>query len=535
MLKYTHKAMNRLPTSYCYPSERLQQERREFHSEYSHESAVQAIKNYANDMYAADVAEQEALTDRAYRIHDYMNVFAGNIMPKEALDIGMLYVIDRDADKSDIHRQRAATAHIEYLTAPHTRPGLDIYMPAILNDMRYIDAYAQHYTHDDIYIQHTNGNGNAWDKAATPARIEDMAEVASRVNIESVLLKSAVCLDALVTNAHKVILHGADPSNKDTTALDHVIEAETFYGPICEVLGFDGLAMELRSQAKQLRFIQQGNIDVVLQSHEYLHSIQGAGPREFFGCLVDGEDKMALSSAVNNPQYLLQGDLPYESVQLGEFALDLGDDRPIVGNWREKSVGSLVDKLLRDSQYTGEAPMDIFGGTVISETIDDMAVDFTRLVQRACESEKLQLQKAPSKEKAIIVQGDDEYTAQVCKYLSPEFIDENIQIIPKKGFRVAKFTCITQESRLPVELQFLTKQDRQDARRGETAHILYKFETDGNFYSKEQRKAAAQLLEGLYRRKRHMIDHAGELSANPDSIIRSQRDAQTWYMIDNLQ
>lgn len=526
--------MNRLPTSYRYPSVRLQQEQREFHAEYSYQAALQAVEGYANDMYA-NTAERELLIDSAHRVRDYMNVFAGNVMPKEALDIGMLYVIDRDADKSDMHSQRAATARTEYLTAPHTRPGLEAYMPAILNDMRYIDAYAQHYTHDEVYIQHTNGNGDAWNKAAAPARIEDMAEVADRVNIESVLLKSVVCLDALVSDGRQVVLQGAMRPGEDTAALNNVIEAETFYGPICEVLGFDGLAMELRSQAKQLRFVQQGNTETVLRAHEYLHSIQGAGAREFFACLVDDEEHMALSSAVNPPQYLAQGEIPYESVQLGEFALDLGDDRPIVGNWREKSVGSLVDKLLRDSQYTGEAPMDIFGGTVISETIEDMAIDFTRLVQRARESDMLQLQKAPSKEKAIIVQGDDEYTAQVCKYLSPEFIDENVQIIPKDGFRVAKFTCLTYDSQLPVELQFLTKQDRQDARRGETAHILYKFETDGNFYSKEQRKAAAKLLEGLYRRKRHMIDHVGELSANPDSIIRSQRDAQTWYMIDSLQ
>lgn len=505
--------------------------------ETSQEAALHVISDYVEEVYPDDQNRVKELLQKSLRVHDYVNIFAGNVLPKEALDTAMLHTMDMDAAAHDNLRpvMCTATAKLEYVTSPLTHTRTAGYVPALLNDMRYINGAAQHYLKDEVYQGHINGNGGGWDKSVKPVSIEKMVEMAEQVNIESALLKSAMCLEELVEQVnHALETNGAKPDD-DVAILEHVIEAETFYGPLCEVLGFDGLAMELRSQAQQLRFIYQGRGDMVINAHRYLDEVEAYAPTAFLREMVQDGEEMAISSAVNEPNEEVcdaARAVPYKSAQLGEFSLRLESGCVVAGNWRVKSVGSLTAKLLRGK---GDMPMDILGGTVISETLDDMARDFAEMTVRAVNNPHLAMQKAPSKEKPVIVQGEQEYIDAACAHLPEEFVTQYVQKIHKDGFRVAKFTCLGADGELPVELQFLTKKDRRDARRGERAHILYKFETDGNFYTREERKAAADLLEKLYQRKQYMLRHGKELIVNPESLIRGEDDAQTWYMLDQLR
>lgn len=505
--------------------------------ETSREVALHVISDYAEEIYPDDQSRVKELLQKSLRAHDYVNIFAGNVLPKEALDTAMLHAMDMDAAAHGDLRpvMGTATAKLKYVTSSLTHERAADYVPALLNDMHYINCAAQHYLKDDVYREHINGNGGGWDKSVKPVSIEKMVEMAEQVNIESALLKSAVCLEELVEQVGHALEANGEKPDDDVAILEHVIEAETFYGPLCEVLGFDGLAMELRSQAQQLRFIYQGHGDMVINAHRYLDEAEVCAPAAFLQEMVQGDEEVAVSSAVNEPSEEIcesARTIPYKSVRLGEFGLQLQSGRLVAGNWRVKSAGSLVAKLLRGSS---EAPMDILGGTVISETLDDMARDFAEMATRAVDNPQLAMQKAPSKEKAVIIQGGQEYIDAMCAYLPEEFVVQHVQKIHKDGFRVAKFTCLSANGELPVELQFLTKEDRRDARRGENAHILYKFEADGNFYTKEERKAAAGLLEKLYQRKQYMLQHGKELIVNPESLIRGEGDAQTWYMFDQVR
>lgn len=517
------------------PHNRPSSEELATYTENSQQAAARIVEEYAQTIFPDDIEQREALISRAHRVRDYVHVFAGNVLPPEALDIAMLHDIEASFPQQD-----TARAVMDYYTAPDTRPEKEQYAAALLNDMRYIDTYANWYHGIN---QEESDTEAMWSTTLPPADIEEVYRLGQEVNIESILLKSCTRLDDLMTAVNNFKLMAAannfqqsdyTPCVDDATVINTVIEAETFYGPLCEAIGFDGLAMELRSQARQMRKLRQGDEEYVFNAYSYCHEVKAHGPQAVLRGLVNEEDDFAISSVVNTPEYLQSLAIPYESVQLGEFALDV-DDRLIAGNWRLKSVGSLADKLSRSSNE--RIPMDIMGFTAISETQENLADDFAALVSRVHASKTLIGQPAPSKEKWAIVQGDEAYVENICSKFAPEFVRDNIQtVVRDKGYRVAKFTCsalVAENSCIPTEMQFLTKEDRRNGRVGLDAHFIYKATTDGVFYSAEERRKAADLLSKLYDRKRHMVRyaHTGELTVNPMSLMRSQRDLQNAYAL----
>ena len=59
------------------------------------------------------------------------------------------------------------------------------------------------------------------------------------------------------------------------------MEAESFYAPLCEVMGFDGLAASLRSQAHIIRLKGQGEHDLIEEIREQYETIRHIGVRNF--------------------------------------------------------------------------------------------------------------------------------------------------------------------------------------------------------------------------------------------------------------
>ncbi len=494
----------------------------------SRSATERAVDYYIAETYPDNQYEQREVLDRTRRIRDYINIFAGDVLPPEAIDAGVLYEVRRGEMDSTPGMITTASSLMEYYTSPGVHPGSAEYVAALLNDMEYMDGHAKWYHRNATYLQHKNGGVNAWSKPLPPISINEMGALGKEVNIESILVKSCIMVDKLVVSANEMMQYD-DTSKPDDEVLDDIIESETFYGPLCEVFGFDGLAMELRSQSRKMRMLKEGRAEDILRVQEYCATVRKLGPGAVLANIA-GDDNFAISSAVNQPEYLQDNaEVPYISVQLGEFAMDLGDGKLVAGNWRLKSVGSLVDKIF--SKERGVLPMDVMGLTVILQDEHELADTFAEITKRVQASQSLQGKPAPSKTKWAFVQGDEDFRRMVREACAPEFIDGNVQILDKdKGYRVAKFTCLADNGNMPVEMQFLTKADRKNARTGPDAHIIYKAQMDGVFYTVKERRRAAEVLYELHNRKFHMTDNVGTLQANPESLIRGTRDMQRAYV-----
>lgn len=460
--------------------------------------------------------ERENFSEHARRTADLVHVFAGEDLPSKAIDAAYLHdLYDRATGDDPEKKKLAADGVMEYFNNPHLTNKQKEYVGALVNDMAVIEDTAMWYRENEGEYDYQEDDPEIWDKEAPPIPLDDMFTLSKTVNIESVLLKSCEMLD----NLH-------NPAETNVAMMQDIHEAESFYAPLCEVLGYDGLAMELRSHAKQNRLMNQGGevSDVMIEVAHFCHEMRELGPQSVLRHFAD-EDDYEISSVVNKPRYIDKySETSYETVELGEFAIDAGD-RLLTGNWRIKSVGSLMGKLLRKDR-NGGMPMDVMGMTVISPDEEGVAKDFAYMARRTIESETLRPQKAPSKKHAFVVQGDRAYIDRMCAELGEEFVQNNVDIIENdKGYRVSKFTCLGEDD-MPIEMQFVTKEDRKAGRVGKWAHIFHKLKESGISYSEARKAQYAEYLQEIHRRKEHMNAGADELVVNPHSLVYARREMQ---------
>jgi hypothetical protein cdivTM_12959 len=497
--------------------------------QYSHNAAMRSINYFMDEAYADDLEKRTEALNRISRVRDYIDIFAGDVMSPEAAHAGILYEIKKEENSNIENAVASATALMEYYTYPNTHEDAASYTAALLNDMEYMDNYATYYRNND-----------AWRKTSAPIDIKEMGRLSDEVNIESIIIKSCIVLDKLVEPVREVEESG-DLSRLDDKVLKNITEAEIFYGPLCEVFGFDGLAMDLRSQSHVLRLLKNGKLEDVAKVREYCNSMREIGPQAVLSNIVEGN--FAVFNAVKDVDCIhdYDSEIPYSSIQLGEFVTDFGnfwsgkegDHMLTAGNWRLKSVGSLANKI-QNSEKRG-FPMDVMGFTFILKDEEELADVFACVIEKVILSENLECVPAPSKENWVFVQGDDNFRRLIRKRFSYDFIQKNIQVMEKDvHYRVAKLTCILLDEeknrQMPVEIQFLTKEDRKNARTGTAAHIIYKAQSEGIFYSADDRERASKILTKMYNRKTHMYDSVSTLEANTESLIRGTGDMDRVYM-----
>lgn len=510
--------------------------------QHSHNAAMRSINYFMDEAYADDLEKRTEALNRISRVRDYIDIFAGDVMSPEAAHAGILYEIKKEENSNIENAIASATALMEYYTYPNTHEDAASYTAALLNDMEYMDNYATYYRNSDTYMSHraNNNDNDTWRKTSAPIDIKEMGRLSDEVNIESIIIKSCIVLDKLVEPVREVEESG-DLSRLDDKVLKNITEAEIFYGPLCEVFGFDGLAMDLRSQSHVLRLLKNGKLEEVAKVREYCNSMREIGPQAVLSNIVEGN--FAVFNAVKDVDCIhdYDSEIPYSSTQLGEFVTDFGnfwsgkegDHMLTAGNWRLKSVGSLANKI-QNSEKRG-FPMDVMGFTFILKDEEELADVFACVIEKVILSENLECVPAPSKENWVFVQGDDNFRRLIRKRFSYDFIQKNIQVMEKDvHYRVAKLTCILLDEeknrQMPVEIQFLTKEDRKNARTGTAAHIIYKAQSEGIFYSADDRERASKILTKMYNRKTHMYDSVSTLEANTESLIRGTGDMDRVYM-----
>ena len=515
-----------------------------------HKSCRKTLDSYANNTEG----EREDFKDHAYRVYKIVKAYTGDDLPPEAASLSLIHdVADRMFNKkstkyNDVWASNAANALYEFMDDKNISHDQLKYSACLLADMAEIEQSAAHHRKLMAKIAEEESNEDyreiyslvakrhmgkvspeQWAIAQPLLDLDHMRMEMDKVNIEAFIIKGAEIMDNL-----------QHPSSKrESAVLQDVLEAESFYAPILEAMGYEAFAAELRSVAKVRRLIGQGREDLVESAKETQDRVLQVG-MDRIADKIFGVNDDTINYAIRKDE-----DSGEYSTYMGEFAADTEYGNMVAGNWRIKTVGSLADKL-----KGGDGIMDIVGMMVISRDRETTACDFAHFI--ADRLKEFRPVCARGKNRPIYIQGTKEYVDVVEKNLcelgvgSDEYLvkidtDEKCEKRGHPIYEISKvtFVVVIDDVEIPVEIQFITKDERCRARTGEVSHIAYKYLQSQGFgkdnleeETTRQRvermkivSLAEEVLGALYKRRYDMKNskNTGDLGLNPKSLSNEDK------------
>lgn len=515
-----------------------------------HESCRKVLDGYIS----CTKGEREDFKDHAHRVYKIVKAYTGDDLPPEAASLSLIHdVADRMFNKkstkyNDTWARNAADALYGFMDDENISHDQLKYSACLLADMAEIEQSAAHHRRLMAKIAEEESNEGyreiyslvaerhmdkvspkQWAIAQPLLDLDYMRLEMDKVNIEAFIIKGAEIMDNL-----------QHPSSKrESAVLQDVLEAESFYAPILEAMGYEAFAAELRSVAKIRRLIGQGREDFVENAKEIQDRVLQVGmdkiADKIFG-VNDGVINYAIRKDEDSGEY---------STHMGEFAADTEYKNMVAGNWRIKTVGSLADKL-----KGGDGIMDIVGMMVISRDRETTTRDFAHFI--AYRLKEFRPVCARGKNRPVYIQGTKDYVDIVEQNLrdlgvgSDEYLvkidtDEKCE---KRGYSIYEVSKVTfavdiDDVEIPVEIQFLTKDERHRARIEEISHLIYKYLQSLGFSEDNLEKEttrqrvermkivslAKEVLGALYKRRSDMkaSKNTGNLGLNPKSALNQDK------------
>jgi len=406
-------------------------------------------------------------------LHD----FANGLIDPRVYSVAVLHDLAQRVHDRDYGRN-ALRALNAYATDDGVSKNEWEYVSAHLGDLDVVEEYSES-------IRHAEHGGNVqlkeilrsksssevsipiwmWNADSDLTSPAQMLELLDRVNLASVLTKGAEMLDNLMY-----------PSRKDGAILQDIFDAESFYAPLSEITGFDGLAMALRGKAARIRLERSGNIGVL---HEAQTQLDALGSREFVARAIGGMftelvggDSIVEHAVENKAQH---------QVTIGESLLQhpsLGATETMRAVWRLKTLGSLAMKLAR-----GKSAYDLVGITLMAEDTDQLASVYRMLADKVAAGMENGTVNASGEIKPFDVRGDSTFLEKVLGTAGSECALPGAVAVMEKptgDYEVAKMTFLYKvidggvTRHFPVEIQLQTEEARTRSRIGTASHIAYK-------------------------------------------------------------
>ena len=510
-----------------------------------HESCRKVLDGYIS----CTEGEREDFKDHAYRVYKIVKAYTSDDLPPEAASLSLIHdVADRMFNKkstkyNDTWARNATDALYEFMDDENISHDQLKYSACLLADMVEIEQNAAHHRKLMAKIAEEESNDDyretyslvaeryvgkvspdQWRVAQPLLDLDHMRMGMDKVNIEAFIIKGAEIMDNLQYPSSK----------RESAVLQDVLEAESFYAPILEAMGYEAFAAELRSVAKIRRLIGQGREDLVESAKEIQDRVLQVGTEEITGKIFDVNDS-AINYAIRKDE-----DSGEYSTHMGEFAADTKYGNMVAGNWRIKTVGSLADKL-----KGGDGIMDIVGMMVISRDRETTACDFAHFI--ADRLKEFRPVCARSKNRPVYIQGTKEYVDAVEQNLRELGVGPDEYLVKidtdekreQRGYSIYEISKVTfavdvDDVEVPVEIQFITKDERRRARTGEVSHIAYKYLQSQGFGKDSLEKEttrqrvermkivslAKEVLGDLHKRRYDMINSkiTGKLGINPKSL-----------------
>lgn len=436
--------------------------------------------------YGDHLSQYFESAEQSERIGDNLRVFVDEkLMSDRAVDVAMLQgYVDTIRDESVPREERRVIACqvMDYLTdsqSPTNAKDVD-YMFALWGDLPKIDAVANNYR-DRLESHGTEQSQAVIDKLDGKAEIAEddwhtirigvdvpkIVELSQHVNVESILARSSLVLDRVAT-----------ATTYDGAVLKDILEIETVYAPLLDLLGLHACEAILKHHSEKARLMATGREDVVDAYNEasaYIESVREDG-------LVNNviSDVMGIDLEEYDFGFIIDNEeTPYGSKSYFS-AIRFKDVNGIAARFisRIKSPASYAHK--KRHNYKGEEPQDVYAGTLVVESIEEMVSMFKDVHANIQRLDSCELSVATSKEHSIHVKGKAAYIEAVENYLGEDFGGQlDVGIVGaaiEEPFQVLKvtFTVRDGDAILPVEIQFQTIEDRKRSRLGGASHLCFK-------------------------------------------------------------
>lgn len=484
---------------------------------------------------APGVNERKDLETHAVRIRHEAAAVGNGRFPEDLLNAVLLHdlfdrLLNKESSKHTTKRAMAAAVAIaDFMTDPTIRNERMDYIASVSADMVKVEQASGN--HREVMAKEANSGSGRLDPEVISMMSEDyqgsippevwrkmqpildfthMRQLTDKTNVESILIKALELADNMQLPSSK----------RESAQFQDYLEALSFYVPIVEVMTFDGAAAIVRNEAHKLSLKGQGlwRGELKERAESMASRLDGIGLQKIVEQVFGTDaDKATVHHAVGINQ-----DTGKRPMHIGEFAVEKPDGSLAAGNCRLKLEGTWAYKMDHD----GAEPSDAVGLTIISKDLESSIKEFVDFLEHRAPDIQLKIPQSSSKPKtaAIYIQGSAEYTQAV----QDEMVRRGLDAIPHQlspesedqaqdnGYRKYEVAKIYFEidgndgidEKIPVELQFITRDERRRARTGEVAHVIYKFLSQFDELTTEQSKeivcSATQELEEMYARTRHM-------------------------------
>ncbi len=439
----------------------------------------------------------EFFSAQGQRIGECLRIFADErLLSDHAIDAARLQApVDtvQDNPLSPQERHLAAWQVMQYLTDPDMSPTEKEaeYMCNLWVDFKMIDKEASYYgqrleeygtKESKAALDALAGNVEIkeadWHNIRIGADVPRIVGLSRHVNVESIVARSALLLDRIATT-----------TTHDSKLLKDVLEIETVYAPLLDILGLHASEAILRHHAEKARLMAAGREDIRQRYDEMSEYIESARESGLVEDVIT--DVVGVDFEENNYSFIIDNEeTPYGSKSYYSAVRSTSKSGvPFRFISRIKSPGSATDKSVHHNE--GKMPQDIYAGTVVVDDVDQMVTRFKEVYANIKALEKAgvcELVSAPSKDFPVHIKGTQEYMDAVKVGLKdeengPKFVDEIDEGKPipgtvKEPFQVLKVTFNVKrgDKVLPVEIQFQTIMDRNSSRLGGASHLTYKAE-----------------------------------------------------------
>ena len=478
---------------------------------------------------------------RAYehplRVATILHDFVGNKISQGAYDAAALHDIAQRIGKDHEHYKAAR----ETLRSYEASIGKEAwtYNSGLLGDMDAIEECSQQGRHliTDTRDEHissllaSSGTEDvpdyAWSIGSGLVSMGEISALLHDVNVEAAVVKCAEMLDNL-----------QHPAPNPRALLQDIIDAESFYAPLCEGMGLQGLCMAIRSETAKLRLQHRGRDDMLTEAEGILSTL---GERDQVLADVSGLFEHLLGSKV-------QVAIPVDNqsghgIMLGHSTLNAhrinGDVLDSRIRWRVKSLGSLALKLdrfrnaaiLRPDEPP-KKPADVLGVTIIVDDMKALTMTYKGLVQCIKQNNVVEEGTLAGQPKTFSIQGSRSYVRSVSRSLADSGAEKHEfeRVRKNNGHQVVKamfmylphvVTPDRPEVAIPVELQIQTEADWKEGQEGTAAHLFYKAEVDASAHD-----------HTAIRSIRDRMSHMNASRLNPYSHRRGEQFRQTVHETD---
>ena len=462
--------------------------------------------------------------EHSKRVVGYLQLFTQNHtlngrpvnIPEEVYDAALLhdfYDTARNDDASgDLVRQ-----HLVKLADSWDEPR-SLRILALLRDMSTIEESIRKHVKSAVCDDAVGAGTYDWSDEAPLPDWDILSGVDNHVHIEAWYIKGAEILDRV-----------KNLSGDKTNDLRCISEAESCYIPILNSVGLGALSMEIASSCHIARFRAQGRQDIIHEAVELYRSVENTDPALVCQQVLGLKNVPNIRWTVNESDPDINTGV---NCRAGEMLFKSEDGQPIRIEFRQKSIGSLANKIKskKGKEYTIR---DLLGLKVVvgDDDINSepeqqrlLAELYNSMANGLIANENIKLVRANPSRKPFYVQGKPDFVKKLEEFNiggnAIRFSQIDVNPIPKPGaYDVAKVTAEVHgmegnRDDVPVEVQFVTGVSFYwDDVMGLNAHDLRRFSKSQSDNDLSRVIRVVHLRNGVVERRDYLGDPRGRRSS----------------------